>query len=103
LLLALYDLWGYYNVAFLGEEVEQPERNIPRAMLWAIGMVTVLYILMNVSVLGVLPWQEVAGTQAIAAAGCGLTLHRAACTGGRRVSEWRGWWCGRRWRACSRC
>jgi basic amino acid/polyamine antiporter, APA family len=64
LLLALYDLWGYYNVAFLGEEVERPERNIPRAMLWAIGIVTVLYILMNVSVLGVLPWQEVAGTQA---------------------------------------
>jgi amino acid transporter len=64
LLLALYDLWGYYNVAFLGEEVEQPERNIPRAMLWAIGIVTVLYILMNVSVLGVLPWQEVVGSQA---------------------------------------
>jgi basic amino acid/polyamine antiporter, APA family len=63
LLLALYDLWGYYNVAFLGEEVERPERNIPRAMLWAIGIVTVLYVLMNVSVLGVLPWQQVAGAQ----------------------------------------
>jgi len=59
LLLALYDYWGYYNVAFLGEEVRQPERNIPRAMLISIGVVMLLYILMNVSLLGVLPWREV--------------------------------------------
>jgi len=59
LLLALYDYWGYYNVAFLGEEVRQPERNIPRAMLISIGVVMLLYVLMNVSVLAVLPWREV--------------------------------------------
>jgi basic amino acid/polyamine antiporter, APA family len=59
LLLALYDYWGYYNVAFLGEEVRQPERNIPRAMLSSIGVVMVLYVLMNVSILAVLPWREV--------------------------------------------
>jgi APA family basic amino acid/polyamine antiporter len=59
LLLALYDYWGYYNAALLGEEVRDPERNIPRAMLMAIGVVMVLYVLLSVSVLGVLPWQQV--------------------------------------------
>jgi amino acid transporter len=59
LLLALYDYWGYYNVAFLGEEVRNPERNIPRAMLISIVVVMVLYVLMNVSVLAVVPWREV--------------------------------------------
>jgi amino acid transporter len=59
LLLALYDYWGYYNAAFLGEEVRTPERNIPRAMLLAIGIVMLLYVGMSVAVLGVLPWQQV--------------------------------------------
>jgi APA family basic amino acid/polyamine antiporter len=58
MLIAYYDYWGYYNVCFLGAEVRQPERNIPRAVLWSIGIVAVLYLLMNVSMLGVVPWQE---------------------------------------------
>jgi amino acid transporter len=63
LLLALYDYWGYYNAAFLGEEVRDAERNIPRAMLLAIGVVMLLYVGMSVAVLGVLPWKEVAGAR----------------------------------------
>jgi basic amino acid/polyamine antiporter, APA family len=58
MLLATYDYWGYYNVCFLGAEIRQPERNIPRAILLSIVVVGVLYLVMNVSILGVLPWQE---------------------------------------------
>jgi len=58
MLLATYDYWGYYNVCFLGGEIKQPERNIPRAILYSIGIVAVLYLVMNVSILGVMPWQE---------------------------------------------
>lgn len=58
MLIATYDYWGYYNVGFLGGEVQHPERNIPRAILWSIGLVAVIYIVMNIGVLGVLPWQE---------------------------------------------
>lgn len=64
LLLALYDYWGYYNAAFLGEEVRDAKRNVPRAMLLAVLFVMALYVLMSVSVLGVLPWQEIAGVHA---------------------------------------
>jgi amino acid transporter len=62
MLISAYDYWGYYNVCFLGAEVRDPQRTIPRAVLGAIGVVGVLYLLMNVSVLGVLPWREMAQT-----------------------------------------
>lgn len=60
MLIATYDYWGYYNVGFLGGEIQNPERNIPRAILWSIAIVGVIYIVMNVGILGVLPWQELA-------------------------------------------
>jgi len=58
MLISSYDYWGYYNVCFLGAEVRDPQRTIPRAVLGSIGIVATLYMLMNVSVLGVLPWRE---------------------------------------------
>ena len=60
MLISAYDYWGYYNVCFLGAEVRDPERTIPRAVLGAIAIVGTLYLLMNISVLGVLPWREMA-------------------------------------------
>jgi amino acid transporter len=58
MLIAIYDYWGYYNVCFLGGEIRQPERNIPRAVIYSILLVAVLYLTMNISILGVVPWQE---------------------------------------------
>jgi amino acid transporter len=58
MLISSYDYWGYYNVCFLGAEVRDPQRTIPRAVLGAIAIVATLYLLMNISVLGVLPWRE---------------------------------------------
>lgn len=58
MLIATYDYWGYYNVCFFGEEVKDPARNIPRALVISIVAVAAIYIVMNISILGVLPWQE---------------------------------------------
>jgi amino acid transporter len=58
MLIATYDYWGYYNICFLAAEVKQPERNIPRAVLISIALVAGIYILMNISVLGVIHWRE---------------------------------------------
>jgi APA family basic amino acid/polyamine antiporter len=58
MLIATYDYWGYYNVCFLGDEVKDPSRNIPRALLLSILLVAGLYIVMNLSILAVLPWRE---------------------------------------------
>ncbi len=62
MLVATYDYWGAYNICFLGGEVRDPDRTIPRAVLYSIAIVAVLYILMNTSVLGVIPWQELSST-----------------------------------------
>ena len=58
MLIAAYDIGGYYNVCFLGDEVKEPTKNIPRALFLSILAVVCLYILMNVSILGVIPWRE---------------------------------------------
>jgi len=54
MLIATYDYWGYYNVTFLGGEVREPARVIPRAVMISIGVVAVLYLALNASVLSVL-------------------------------------------------
>ena len=57
-LLATYCYWGYYNVSFLGAEIRDPGRNIPRAVLLSVVLVATLYLLMNVSVLGAMEVAE---------------------------------------------
>jgi amino acid transporter len=59
MLIATYDYWGYYNVCFIGGEVKDPGRTIPRALILSIIAVAALYLVMNISVLGVIPWREV--------------------------------------------
>src|SRR5579883_1066154 len=58
MLVAAYDYWGYYNVCFLGDEIQDPARTIPRALIYSIIIVAVLYIVMNISILGIVPWRE---------------------------------------------
>ena len=50
-LITTYDYWGYYNITFLGSEVRQPERTIPRAILLSVLFVSAFYVLMNFSAL----------------------------------------------------
>jgi len=61
MLVSTYDYWGYYNVCFLGDEIKDPGRNIPRALLLSIVLVACLYLLMNISILGVVDWHEMVG------------------------------------------
>ena len=58
LLIAVYDYWGYYNVNFFAGEVREPEKTIPRSIMLSILAVSAIYIVMNISILGVIPWRE---------------------------------------------
>src|SRR4029077_11496359 len=58
MLIATYDYWGAYNVCFLGDEIKEPAKNIPRALLLSIFLVACLYLMMNISILGVVDWHE---------------------------------------------
>jgi amino acid transporter len=65
--IAIYDYLGYYNICHLGDEVRNPARNIPRAVIWSILIVASIYFLMNVSVISVVPWQEAMQSKNVAA------------------------------------
>ncbi|GAB3708660.1 APC family permease [Spirosoma flavus] len=53
----IYCYLGYYNVCHLGSEIKQPARNIPASMFISIVGIAGLYLLMNISVVSVVPWQ----------------------------------------------
>jgi amino acid transporter len=55
---AMYAYFGYYQVCYLGDEVQNPARTIPRSILIAIAGVAVIYLAMNLGVLGAIPWRE---------------------------------------------
>jgi len=54
----IYSYWGYYNICHLGGEIKDPEKNIPRGIFLSVAGITVLYLAMQTSILGVVPWQE---------------------------------------------
>ncbi len=56
--VGIYDYLGYYNVAYIGDEVKDPGRVIPRSILISVVAVAVIYIGINLSILGVVPWRE---------------------------------------------
>lgn len=55
---SVYSYLGYYNVCHLGGEIINPTKNIPRSMFLSIGGIAILYLMMNISVVSVVPWQE---------------------------------------------
>jgi amino acid transporter len=65
-LYALYDYFGYYNVCYLAEEIRNPDRVIPRAILLSIATVGTLYVLMTSAFLSVIPWPRLVQTKFVA-------------------------------------
>jgi amino acid transporter len=66
LAIAMYDYLGYYQICYLGDEVIDPRRTIPRSILISVSAVAAMYLTMYASILGVLPWREVAASQHVA-------------------------------------
>jgi amino acid transporter len=58
LYITLYDYVGYADVALLGDEVIRPRRTIPLSILLSVLLVAILYVLLQIGVLGVVPWQS---------------------------------------------
>ena len=55
----LYDFLGYYDVCYLGDEVKDPGRTIPRSVLTSLVVVAALYVGVNLAVMGTVPWRTV--------------------------------------------
>ena len=56
--IGLYDYLGYYDVCYIGEEVKDPGRVIPRSILLSLLVVALFYVAINFSLIGVVPWRE---------------------------------------------
>ena len=65
-LLAMYNYGGYNNVCNIAEEIRDPQRTVPRAIVWSIVLVVALYVVMSTVIIGVIPWSEARQTRAIA-------------------------------------
>jgi len=61
-LIAMYDLLGYYNICYIEEEVKDPGYVFPRAIIWSVIGVALLYAVMNFLILGVTHWQIVSNS-----------------------------------------
>src|SRR5688572_22643609 len=56
--VGLYDYLGYYDVCYIGEEVRNPGRTIPRSIMFSVVAVAGIYIAINLSINGVISWRE---------------------------------------------
>jgi basic amino acid/polyamine antiporter, APA family len=59
MILAMYSYLGYYHVCYIGDEVRDPARTIPRAILLSAAIVCVLFVLIHLAMLGTVSWREV--------------------------------------------
>ena len=60
--IGIYDYLGYYDICYVGDEVKDPGKNIPRSILISLVAVAFIYLAMNFSIIGVVPWREFAVT-----------------------------------------
>ncbi len=65
-LYVMYCYLGYYGVCYLGDEVIDPPRTIPRALIISVLAVLVINFLLSLSIIGVIPWKEAVRSQFIA-------------------------------------
>jgi amino acid transporter len=56
--IGIFDYLGYYDICYIGEEVRSPGRTIPRSIIISVIAVALIYIAINFSVIGVVPWRD---------------------------------------------
>jgi APA family basic amino acid/polyamine antiporter len=60
---AIYTYDGWAGVIYFSEEVEHPDRDIPRSLFGGVLTITAIYLLVNVALLYVLPMSGIAGKE----------------------------------------
>lgn len=67
LVAALWAYDGWNNVGMVASEVRDPQRNLPRALIWGTAGVIAIYLLANAAYFRILTASEVAGSPRVAA------------------------------------
>jgi amino acid transporter len=63
---ALWAYDGWEDLNLVGSEVQDPQRNFPRALVGGVSLVAIIYLLFSAACLKVLPFDTVASSQHIA-------------------------------------
>ena len=58
LIFSVYDYLGYYNICYIGDEVRDPQRTIPRVIVISILAIGAIYLVMNACLISVLPMKQ---------------------------------------------
>jgi len=66
LIIGIYDYLGYNTTAYIGDELRNPGRTMPGSIIVSIIAMMIVYLLLNISVLGVAPWQDIAHSKSVA-------------------------------------
>lgn len=66
LIIAIYDYLGYNTSAYLGGEVREPGRTLPRSIILSILGIMGLYFLLQVGVLGSIPLEQLKDAKSVA-------------------------------------
>ena len=56
--IGVYDYMGYYDICYIGDEVKDPGRVIPRSILISVIGVALIYMAINLSLIGVVSWRD---------------------------------------------
>ncbi|MFB3785590.1 MAG: APC family permease [bacterium] len=56
--VGIYDYLGYYDICYIGDEVRDPGRVIPRSIIISLIGVAIIYMCMNLSIIGIVSWRE---------------------------------------------
>lgn len=67
MLIAMYDFMGYYDICYVGGEVRQPARTIPRSIIISVLVIAGIYSLTNLGIIAVVPWREAMQSKFVAA------------------------------------
>ena len=66
---------GFDAISTAAEETRNPQRDMPRGILWALGICTVIYVLVGLVATGLVPYQQLAsGSDPLARALAGVGL-----------------------------
>ena len=59
-ILIFFGYIGFEGISRLAEETEDPKRNIPKAIIYSIIIVTIIYTLVGITAVSIVGWQELA-------------------------------------------
>jgi len=63
LLAVMWAYHGWHGLTPLAEEVKDPQKNLPRGLLWGVGIVTLLYLSANLAYHGAMSMSEMAAAR----------------------------------------